>query len=533
MKNKLKQYKNYFINLIFPALIFGSITGILTSVIVTLFKLCAKFVVNVSGKGYEFMKEHLYLLPIIIIVLFGIAFILAIVYEKHKNLRGGGIPTSIAILRGIVTFKWLRNVVGIFLLSLVSFLIGVPLGTEGPSVQIGTSLGRGSVSILAKKHKAWDRYSMTGGACAGFSVATGAPISGIMFAIEEAHQRISPMIVIVASASVLFSRITSELLASIPFIGENVEIELFSGLENMPKLMLKDVWIAIVIGLVVGIFAVLFLYYYKAIYVLFNKVLIKVPRYVRIFITLMLTVIFGAISLDFISTGHHLTGELLLSSEKAIVMLIFILLVRSTLTLLASSNSITGGLFLPIMSLGAVLAAIIGKVSMSLGVSEEYYTIIVALGITACISGMMKTPLTAIFFAVEALSCYNNIVYIVIVSSVAFIITEICNVKSINDNVIETRVEEMHGKRESKIVEASVTVQGNAFAIGKQIRDILWPAGLTVLSVTRDKSNENEADMYGGKAILEGDILNIRYSTTDEYETLSELYEIVGDQNAS
>ena len=208
MKSKLKQYKSYFVNLIFPALIFGSITGVLTSLVVTLFKLCAKFVVEFSKKGYEFIGERLYLIPVGLIVLFGLAIFLSAVYKVHKNLCGGGIPASIAFLRGIVTFKWLRNVIGTFLLSLVSFLVGVPLGTEGPSVQIGTAIGRGSVYTLARKHKAWDRYSMTGGACAGFSVATGAPISGIMFAIEEAHQRISPMIVIVASTSVLFSRIT-------------------------------------------------------------------------------------------------------------------------------------------------------------------------------------------------------------------------------------------------------------------------------------------------------------------------------------
>ena len=72
-------------------------------------------------------------------------------------------------------------------MSLLSFLMGVPLGNEGPSVQIGTAVGRGTTRIALRKRFAWDRYSMTGGACAGFAVATGAPISGILFAVEEAH----------------------------------------------------------------------------------------------------------------------------------------------------------------------------------------------------------------------------------------------------------------------------------------------------------------------------------------------------------
>ncbi|MBO5357094.1 MAG: chloride channel protein [Clostridia bacterium] len=522
---KFSSYKNFFLNLIFPALIFGSITGILTSIIVTLYKLIAKYIIEWSTLGYTYVSNHLYLLPIAIIASFGIAFLFAYIYKKLPNIRGGGIPTSIGILRGIITFKWLRTLIGTFLMSLTSFLIGVPLGNEGPAVQIGTAIGRGSVFALAKKHKAWDRYSMTGGACAGFSVATGAPVSGIMFAIEEAHQRISPMIIIVASVSVMFSRITSELIA--PIFG--VSINLFPKLV-LPSLQVKNIWLPLVIGIIVGLFAVLFLYYYRAIYTLFNKLLKKIPHAYKIFVVFALTLIFGVISLEYISTGHHLIEKLLTDNKIAIYSLILILLVRSTLTLFASSNSVTGGLFLPIMALGAVLSSILAKSLIFLGLDSSYYTIILVLGITACISSMMKTPLTAILFAVEALSCYENIIYVVIVSAVAFVITEMFRAESINDSVIEHRIHEINGVRKSKTVDTFVTIKKNAFAVGKQIRDIFWPSNLLVLAVKKDEKRENEVDQYGGKALLDGDTLHIRYITYDEKQTLDELYAIVGEQ---
>lgn len=523
---KFAVYKNYFMNLIFPALIFGSITGILTSVVITIYKFIAKYVIEWSTQGYLYVKENLYLLPIAIIVGFGISFLFAFTYKKIPNVRGGGIPTSIGILRGIITFKWLRTLIGTFFLSLVTFLIGVPLGNEGPSVQMGTAIGRGSVFIFTKKHKAWDRYSMTGGACAGFSVATGAPVSGIVFAIEEAHQRVSPMIIIVASVSVLFSRITSEIMA--PAFG--VGINLFPKL-NIPSLEIENVWIPLLIGTVIGLFAVIFLYYYRAIYKLFNKILKKIPHSYKIFIVLTLTLIFGVISLDYVSTGHHLIEELLTDNEFAILSLIMILLIRSTLTLIANSNSITGGLFLPIMALGAVLASILAKSLTFIGLSNKYYTVVLVLGITACISSMMKTPLTAIIFAVEALSCYENIIYVVIASTVAYMITEIFRAESINDYVIERRIREIHGIRDSKSVDTFVTVKKKSFAVGKQIRDIFWPSNLLVLAVKKDEKRENEVDQYGGKALLDGDTLHIRYITYDEKQTLEELYAIVGEQN--
>lgn len=178
------RYKNFFINLIFPAVIFGSLTGVLTSVVITLYKWCAAHVIAFSEAGYHYMREHLWVVLPVLLALAGVAFLFSWIYRRIPNLQGGGIPTSIGILRGSLPCRWLSNLVGLFFLSLTSFLIGVPLGNEGPSVQMGTAIGKGSVSPMAKKHRAWKRYSMTGGACAGFSIATGALISGILFAIE-------------------------------------------------------------------------------------------------------------------------------------------------------------------------------------------------------------------------------------------------------------------------------------------------------------------------------------------------------------
>ena len=523
---KLAVYKNFFLNLIFPALIFGSITGVLTSFVVTLYKFAAKNIISLTAQLYEYMKENLYILPLAIIVVFCLSFLFAYIYKKVPNIRGGGIPTSIGILRGIITFKWAKTLIGTFLLSLVTFLVGAPLGNEGPSVQIGTAIGRGSVLIFAKKHKAWDRYSMTGGACAGFTVATGASVSGIMFAIEEAHQRISPMIIIVSSVSVLFSRITSELIS--PIFG--VEINLFPKL-ILPSLQIKNIWLPLLVGVVIGLFAVLFLYYYRAIYSFFNVSLKKIPHAYKIFIVLALTVILGTISFNYISTGHHLIENVLIDPKVTIVSLILILLIRSTVTLFASSNGITGGLFLPIISLGAVLSSILAKTMLLLGLDENYYVMVLILGITACISSMMKTPLTAIIFAVEALSCQENIIYVVIVSTVAYMITEMFRAESINDSVIEHKIHEINEPRKSKSVDTYVTIKKDAFAVGKQIRDIFWPTNLLVLSVKKDEKRENEIDQYGGKALLDGDTLHIRYITYDEKQTLEELYAIVGEQN--
>ena len=520
-----KRFFHYARHLLLPAFVFGSITGVLTAFAVTLYKVAAHYVLSLSERGYAYLSLHWYLIFPLFAILFAFSFLLAYIYKKIPNLKGGGIPTSIGILRGIITFKWLRNLIGVFFLSLSSFLVGVPLGNEGPAVQMGTAIGRGAVFSFAKKNKAWDRYSMTGGACAGFSVATGAPISGIMFAIEEAHQRLSPMIIIVSATSVMFASITSELIA--PIFG--VSTRLFPELHPM-RLTLSHIWIPIVVGAVIGLFAVTFLYYYRAINWLFNKKLKSVPHAYKITFVYFVTVLLGMLSLSFISTGHDLILELFIG-KTPIYLLLLLLVARSTLTLSANTNKLTGGMFVPFLALGAILSATLGKAFIAFfHISSEVYTVILILGITACIASIMKTPITAIVFAIEALDCYENILYVIIVSAVSFVICEMFGAKSVNDAVVEDRVHELNEEKTAKVIDAYITIDKGAFAIGKQIRDIFWPANLFVLSVKHDETRPAEVDEHGGKALREGDILHVRYSTYDEDATREELIAIVGER---
>ena len=513
--------ESFVLKSIIAAISFGGLTGILTAVAVNLYKVCAKHIISLSERGYHYVGEHLYLIPIVLILLIAPAMLFAYIYRYVPNLRGGGIPTSIGILRGIISFKWVRNLVGIFCMSLVSFLIGVPLGNEGPSVQMGVAIGRGSVFSFGKKNRAWDRYSMTGGACSGFAVATGAPISGILFAVEEAHQRISPMILMVATTSVMFATLTTELLA--PILG--VSKTLFPSMQ-LKHLEFTDVWIPLIIGIVIGLFAVLFLTYHKLIFKFFNRTLKKVRHGWRILLAFGLTFIAGLLSYSFISTGHELILELF-DGKTTILMLLLLLVVRSFLTLCANSNRVTGGIFLPLLALGAILASIIAKILGAFGLDPSYYPIIMVLGIVACVAGMMKMPLTAIVFAVEALSCYDNILYVIIVAGVAFIITEIFGAESINDRVLEYRVDEINEGKETEILDAYVTVKENSFAIGKHVRDIFWPTGLFVLS-HKHTLPIDQRDQRAVKAIHAGDILHVRCTTYDLKQTKEELKAILG-----
>ena len=523
IKEKLRRYKGYVINLLTPALVLGFITGVFTSVVVCFYKLCAKYVIHFSETAYDYLRGHLYFLPLSLLCAFLLSVSLAYIYKRLPNVKGGGIPTSVAILRGIITFKWLSNLIAIFVLSITSFLFGIPLGNEGPSVQMGTAIGRGTAGAFIKKHRAWDKYSMTGGACAGFSVATGAPVSGILFSVEEAHQRVSPTIVIVASSSVLFANIASKLLCPIFGISERLFDEF-----ALPTLSVSDYWLPLVIGMAVGLFSALFLYYYRLLDKLHDKVLAKVPYYVKLFVIIASTVVMGLVLFSTVSTGHELILSLF-TGYGTIWLILVILLVRTTLTLSANVSGITGGMFIPVLAIGALVASLLGKTFLLWGLDPSLYTTIVILGITACIAGAMKMPLTAVVFSLEALSCHNNIISVIIVAFVAYLITELFEVKSVNDTVIELREDYEETGKPHTLIDTYVTVQNGSFAVGRTVRDIIWPRNMFVLSLKHKESQV--AENHSDREIEVGDVIHVRCKTINAESTNQELFAIVGEPN--
>ena len=523
MYMRIKNKNNSFINLIFPTIVLSAITGVLSSITINIYKFLAKHLIHFSEQTYGSIGNKLWMLPVIIVLFVFVAWIMSGVYVKLPNIKGGGIPTAIASQRGIIKLKWRENLIGVFVLSLVSFLFGVPLGNEGPSVQMGCAIGSG-VSRLwqnerkEKDHKAWERYSMTGGACAGFSVATGAPISGFVFAIEEAHRRISPMILISAATSVIFAGITTELIAPVL----NVSKTLFPE-AAMPVLTIKQVLIPLVVSVVVGIFAVVFLKVFVALDSLYNKKLNKVPHYIKILAVFLLTFVFGLISIDYVSTGHELAIHLL-ESSKPLWVLVAIVIVRTFLTLSANTNGITGGVFLPLLAIGAAVSGIVADILIDyFCIGNEYYGTMIVLGIVCCISAMMKMPLTAVVFAVEALGCFENIVYIILAVMVSYLFTEIFAVKSINDVMVEKREEQRYSDSKAFVLNKKVIVKENSFAAGRDISDILWPYGMIVISVDKEAA-------HGGSGLNEGDIVKLRCTTNNEEELTAEIEAIFGEQ---
>ena len=168
-----------------PYILFPMLIGVLSGILIFLFKLGASTVMRWSGQVYELVRQNPKYLPLFIVGAAMLGIVSALILTFAKECRGGGIPTAIASIRGLIPMKWGQGIFALYASALLTFFAGVPLGNEGPSVQMGAAVGKGSSRLSGKNKLAWERYFMTGGACSGFAIVTGAPLSGIMFALEE------------------------------------------------------------------------------------------------------------------------------------------------------------------------------------------------------------------------------------------------------------------------------------------------------------------------------------------------------------
>ena len=520
-----KHPSHYIKNLLLPCLIFSVITGVISSVFVVAFKIASSYIVHLSERIYEHVRDFPQLLPLLIVGAVLLGFAASLIITFSHSCRGGGIPTSIAAIRGIVNFNWIKSVFFLPISALISFLVGIPLGTEGPCVQMGTAIGDGVIQVVGgEKHKGWRRYMMFGGAASGFALATGSPITAILFAMEELHKSFSPLLFSVASVSVIVSQLISHFL-SVVGLGT---VRLFE-IDVLEALPLVHSYLPLIIGFLCGVCSILFIKLYDHIDTVVKKKLNSLSVKHKLPIIFALVALVGFFFSKILGSGHTLIEMLLreqrVHTETVWYLLIIFLIVRVIFMMVSNTVGITGGIFLPTLAFGAILGTLGAEAFIAFNlIGEEYYPLFVVVGMVSFLGASMRIPITACLFAVEALGGFYNILPIMLSVTAAFMAVEVSGLSDFTGTVIKAKTHAIHKGKTPHVIEVPLTVYKGSFVIDKDIRDILWPASCTFLSIER---GPNKTGKIG---IAEGDILTVHYTTYDPIATANEFEVLVGDQ---
>lgn len=384
------------------------------------------------------------------------------------------------------------------LAAIATLGFGGAAGLEGPSIYMGAVAG----SWIVRRMRRWGftaedvRTLMLAGAAAGVAAIFKAPLTGIIFALEVpykddiAREALIPALV----ASV------SSYLVLVSILG--VE-PLFSVAGRYSLSSARDLGIALGLGLLVGIIARLFVSSFKRVRTL--ALGSGLPLYVRTTIGGFVVGLLGLIGLNIfhssivLGTGYDAVSGLMSGSIEGFSALW--LLILKTLAVLATLGSgAAGGMFIPLIVLGASSGAVLG--GLIPGGGGPLFPVV---GMAAFLAAGYNTPIAAAVFIAETTGGSGYLIPGLVGAAVAYTVASRHSVSGLQRWRRETRLERaMHlsicdiMKAEVITVPAETTVEAfvRSYIVAMRhkgfpvVRDgkLVGMAGLTdVNTVPRDR----------------------------------------------
>lgn len=338
------------------------------------------------------------LLGFLLIVLGGAAAALAawLVRRFAPHASGSGIPHVEAVLRQDVPPAPYLLLPVKFVGGVLAIGSGLALGREGPSVQMGASIAH-MVGELGRRSWVDTRVLIAAGAGAGLATAFNAPIAGAVFVLEELVQRFEHRIALAALAASATAIATARIL-----LGDQPDFTV----EPLAPVAPIGQPLFFVLGAVAGLLAIAYNRSLLATLAAFERLKALSPELRAAVIGAAVAAVawFGP---SLVGGGDVLTQRALAGSE-ALAFLPLVFLLRLVMGHASYASGTPGGLFAPMLVLGAqaglVFGAGVGVVFPGLGIPPQAFAVV---GMAAFFTGVVRAPLTGIVLITEMTAAFT------------------------------------------------------------------------------------------------------------------------------
>ncbi|MDE6201260.1 MAG: chloride channel protein [Clostridiales bacterium] len=511
-------------------LFFGCITGIVCGAVIALFLVCSRIVIGFAFSVYSLERTPLAVACTLILVLL-CCLIMAVLQMLVPAAKGSGIPLAEGCARGMLKVKWLRTAAALIAGSLLAFLSGMPLGSEGPSIGVGGLIGDG-VGRMAKKPVQFRRYLITGGASSGLAVAFNAPLTGVAFALEETHRKFAPGILLAAFSAVVPAIMTSQLLfwgfEQLPYLrglGIHAGMTVLPFLAQVKYNSVGALFTVCGIAAASGILCALLAAAFNCCIFLLGKLFGKINNpALRLLPAFMLTAVCGLCIYSVIGSGERTFEHV--SVNTAVGMLILLIVLRFAMTVTASGSGATGGLFLPMIAIGGILGTVIAKTAMAMGMSAEYAPNVIMLTISAFFAASVRAPISALAMSVELTASFSNLLPCAVAVGIATAIAAILRTSPLYDRMME----ELYNQtaKGSDNVTIKGVIHAKSFICGRRIRDVLWPHNSLVTDLCRDG---HDLVPDGETVLQDGDELTVRAELVNKEAFIDQMQDYITTHN--
>jgi CIC family chloride channel protein len=336
---------------------------------------------------------------------------------------GSGIPRVEAVLRTHLRPAKANILFVKFIGGALSIGSGLALGREGPTVQMGGTIGR-FVSDGLRRFLSEPWTLIAAGAGAGLAVAFNAPLAAVLFVVEELLHRFSAR---VFSATLVACIAGTVVLRAM--MGNALDFGV-APLSPVPAEVLPEY---LLLGLIAGLLGVLF-----------NIALLKALRlfdYARDWPAGSKGAIVGATAgllawfyPATVGGGEHL-AQRAIAGHLAWESLAGLIVIRFVLTMGSYGSGAPGGIFAPLLALGALLGNGFGAANAGLRhvPSDPAGYSIVAMA--ALFTAIVRSPLTGVVLLLEMTGSWTLILPMMAASITAYAVPELLGNAPIYDSL--------------------------------------------------------------------------------------------------
>lgn len=478
--------------------------GVLTGLLVSLFRMALERAELLRSSVLLAASEDALSAAAALAMLFAACFAAWYALRRVPLCGGSGIPQVKGELLGQMEQNWWQIIAAKFIGGVCAIGGGLSLGREGPSIQLGAMVGKG-FSRLSGNLKTEEKLLMTCGAGAGLSGAFCAPLAGVVFALEELHKNFSTdVLVLTMAASVASDFVSSYIFGLTPVFGLYVD----------GKLPLSRYWMVLLLGIVLGLFGVFYNWMTARIQDLYGKI---PRRSMRVLVPFLLVIPLSVCYPLVLGSGHHLVGQIAAGSF-AIKALLILLAVKFLFSIISFGCGVPGGIFLPLLVLGAITGGLFAMAAGGLaGYEELYLTNFVILGMAGYFSAIVRSPITGVILITEMSGDFKNFLPLAVVALAAYLTADLLGGQPIYDQLLHRMLaggadygtdEET---RSHKILLESDVYIGSRMD-GEKIEKMLLPPGCLVVSVQRE---QKEIVPSGSTVLAGGDKLILLCSQGD------------------
>ena len=383
-------------------LVIGALVGLTVVAFIWFTEHVAQRVYPVGSPGW-----HRFFAPVIGSLAMGY-----LLFKYFPDARGSGVPQTKAALYARGGIISLGTVFGKFFCTSATLASGIPLGREGPSVQVGAGLssllGR-ALGLSPEKVKAL----IPVGAAAAIAAAFNTPLAAVLFALEEVvgdmHAPVLGSVVLASATSWAMLRL---LLGNDPLF-------------KVPNYQLVSPWEFLIYALL-GVLGGLVSVGFTKLLLWMRAKFLRLPRktaWAQPLAGGLLVGIMGWFVPQTLGVGYGYVG-FALNGGMALKLMVLLLVLKffAVTTSYASGNA--GGIFGPALFLGAMLGGSLGTVAHHFWPTHVATSGVYALvGMGTAFAGIVRAPMTSVVMIFETTRDYAVIVPLMISNLVSFFIS--------------------------------------------------------------------------------------------------------------